>query len=73
MKTSWSASTGRMIFLLPDRSQYETSAVEVDRPITLCELIDVAAEKLTAGERRALAAMLTQLDNGGEKPKGGLR
>lgn len=60
MKTSWTAYAGVITFLLPDRSQYAISAKEIDHPVSICELVD-AAEKLSAGERQALIAMLSQL------------
>lgn len=57
VKTTWIASEGRMTFLLPNRTQHEVPATCVDRPETLCQLVD-AAGALSPLERDILVALI---------------
>lgn len=56
-KTTWIAGEGRMTFILPNRTQHEVPATCVDRPDTLCSLVD-AAGALSPLERDILVALI---------------
>lgn len=62
---------GTMVFILPESGTYEVRAEEVDRPITLCRLVNAAAERLSSRERRMLVDMLLLLDLGRRPAKEG--
>lgn len=67
-KTTWISAEGTVTFILPDRSQHATRAQDVDRPGTLCELMD-AYVGLSTLERRALLRMATAFELSQTNPK----
>lgn len=53
----WSAHAGTITFEVPDYGTHAVDATSIDRPNTLCELVDVA-RKLTPAERSTLVALV---------------
>ncbi len=60
-KTSWTAGSGEMTFILPVGRTFTVDARHIDQPNTLCELADIAVEKLSMTEQAALAGMLESM------------
>ena len=58
-KTTWHANAGKMVFLMPDRSQYEAAARYIDHPDTLSRLID-EVYRLNPVEQNVLFAIMTR-------------
>lgn len=67
-KTTWISSEGTVTFILPNLAQHHAQAREVDRPATLCELMDTIAS-LSTEERRALLLMASSYELAGGKEK----
>lgn len=67
-KTTWISAEGTVTFILPDRTQHSTRAQDVDRPGTVCELLDTYMSLGTL-ERRALLRMATAFELGQTNPK----
>lgn len=68
-KTTWSSHDGTMSFFMPNRTQHQVPVQEVDRPNTLCEIVDTVVDKLSPHERRVLARLLALLEP--SQPEGG--
>ncbi len=66
-KVSWSANAGTMTFIMSGGT-FSVAAETIDRPNTLCELADIAADKLRPTELKALAGILESMS---KKPKEG--
>jgi hypothetical protein len=56
-KTTWTAGEGRMTFFLPDRSQHEVPATCIDKPNSVCALVD-AVNELSELEQDVLFALV---------------
>lgn len=61
--TTWTSSAGVMTFFLPDRSQRSVDAEKIDRPMTLCVMIDSAFHVLSSYERGVLVAVIRQFES----------
>lgn len=57
LKTTWTTYDGRTTFFLPDRDQHEVPATYVDRPDTVCRLVD-EMRALNELERDVVVALL---------------
>jgi len=69
-KTEWLSANGTLIFILPDCSHHPANAQDIDRPKTLCDLMDTLAN-LSPNERRTFLKMASSYELAQVNPRKG--
>lgn len=58
---SWTASSGEMVFVMPDGTVRCEQAHRFDHPVTVCKVLDLVAG-LSPYERRTVISMLSEFE-----------